>query len=593
MYQLEWANKEVWQTQPSILPEANSIDKRNISKVLMMGWEEHCVECAVPECYASCPLYEKRRDGGCARFVYGIVPNGNYRGHFNFGADVRFRKWGKLEANLSLAFPTPVMGHYWLGLYNKLSPNLKSTIRKKFNEMYGAGANDFDAFLIECHSPHAEPYQLMIEYFVQPGRTRKTLFRDSFTIHQGYNFYAIPFEKFNITAWRGYLYVYPEEGATEKRLIFTWLDFVKYKNAGIKPALPLPDRNKNKIKCVVWDLDNTLWQGTLAESPSVEPKSEVLDLIVRLDERGILQSICSKNNFEPAWRELERLGISEYFLHPAINWGQKSENIAEIARKLNIGLDTFALIDDSAWERTEVAKALPQVRTYSELEIARLLEHEEFDVPVTSASKARRNSYKSEIVRNIHKAKFSANYEEFLLSCNMEMVLFHPTAEDDVLRCWELVQRSNQLNISGKRYSQDDFKTLLADEHALAIGIKCRDRFGDYGTIGFVRIDLSGETPAITDFVLSCRVAQKKVEHAFLKEISKQLSDLGYQELDVCFLKTGKNIPLLLTFKELPCKVTKHFDAFESMRLTCNSLRGLRDIIQVQSEILPDRIAKS
>ena len=86
----------------------------------------------------------------------------------------------------------------------------------------------------------------------------------------------------------------------------------------------------------------------------------------RRDERGILQTVVSKNDHEAAWEQIERLGLAEFFLHPAINWGQKSNNLRQIASRLNIGLDSFALIDDAAFERAEVAGSLKQVRVYSE-----------------------------------------------------------------------------------------------------------------------------------------------------------------------------------------------------------------------------------
>src|SRR5438105_10164366 len=154
----------------------------------------------------------------------------------------------------------------------------------------------------------------------------------------------------------------------------------------------------DKVKCVAWDLDNTLWEGTLLEDgpDGCRLRPEVRALIERLDERGILQTAVSKNDHDDAWAVVERLGLQDYFLYPAINWGQKSANLKQIAERLNIGIDTFAFVDDSPFERAEVAAALPMVRVYSPEQLAGLLERPELDVPVTEMSRKRRLSYLAE-----------------------------------------------------------------------------------------------------------------------------------------------------------------------------------------------------
>src|ERR1700730_5019533 len=108
------------------------------------------------------------------------------------------------------------------------------------------------------------------------------------------------------------------------------------------------------VKCLVWDLDNTLWQGTLLEDPSVQLSSEIRDVITTLDSRGILQSVASKNDFDLAWKRLEDFGIAEYFVLPRIGWGRKSDSIVEIAGQLNFALSAVAFIDDLPNERAEV-----------------------------------------------------------------------------------------------------------------------------------------------------------------------------------------------------------------------------------------------
>ena len=109
-----------------------------------------------------------------------------------------------------------------------------------------------------------------------------------------------------------------------------------------------------EIKCVVWDLDETIWDGTLLESPSVALKPRVKEIIQTLDSRGILHSISSRNSHEVAMRKLDELGLGGYFLHPQITWNAKSASLARISQKLNIAFDALLFIDDQPFERDEV-----------------------------------------------------------------------------------------------------------------------------------------------------------------------------------------------------------------------------------------------
>lgn len=121
----------------------------------------------------------------------------------------------------------------------------------------------------------------------------------------------------------------------------------------------MPNRSA-PVKCLIWDLDNTLWQGTLLEDPEVQIPVGIRDVISTLDSRGILQSISSKNDYDHAWERLEQLGVAEYFVHPQVGWGRKSDAVVHIAKQLNFAVGTIAFIDDQAAERAEVAFRAPR-----------------------------------------------------------------------------------------------------------------------------------------------------------------------------------------------------------------------------------------
>jgi methoxymalonate biosynthesis protein len=118
------------------------------------------------------------------------------------------------------------------------------------------------------------------------------------------------------------------------------------------------------VKCLVWDLDNTLWQGILLEGDQVRLLEAVRQVIVELDARGILQSVASKNDGELAWERLEHLGVAEYFVLPQIGWGPKSDSVRRIAEGLNFAHRALAFIDDQPTECAEVSFHLPEVRCY-------------------------------------------------------------------------------------------------------------------------------------------------------------------------------------------------------------------------------------
>ena len=244
--------------------------------------------------------------------------------------------------------------------------------------------------------------------------------------------------------------------------------------------------------------------------------------------------------------------LDEYFLYPGINWGRKSENLAQIASRLNINIDTFALIDDSAFERNEVTSALPMVRVYREDSLSELLELPEFDVPVTETSRLRRMSYRTETEREKVREKFGENYLEFLRSCQLKLRVFPPTSSEEIARCLELIQRSNQLNLSGRRYDHHQFLSLLAAAGVLSVALECEDRFGNYGIVGFASVDMNAETPVARDFVLSCRVARKHVEHSFYSWLGSFLKAQGASQMHVSLVKTERNRPLVEVFEEMP-----------------------------------------
>lgn len=554
--------------KPELLPRA-------IERTALTIWAEHCIECAVPLCYSTCPLYVRRDDRKCARFVYGIYPNPDFSGLLPYGADLRFRRWGKLE---TFAFPRSVSlaTHRRLekinhaisssvsGIGNALSSvhprrrlnGVWNHFRRRLSEFTSPGLrdDDFDEFVVECYSPNPEEFRLIVE----KSGTEHPL-REMVRITPGWNLHRLPASLFRPSTIRvgTTLRVYPENDY-EARLIFTWLDLVKYAASEAPTATSQPDGPKSakrpKIKCVAWDLDNTLWKGVLVEDTAqgVRLLEHVHDVVKKLDERGIVQTVISKNDHEPAWELLQSYGLADYFLHPQISWGQKSEALKRVAERLNINVDTFAFVDDSPFERAEVSASLPMVRVYTHEQGAELLDYPEFDVPVTAESRLRRQSYQQEAERHRTLETFSGSYDDFLRSCDMKLRIFQPHSADEIARCFELVQRTNQLNVSGRRLSIEEITALCESPGHLVLALQCEDRFGNYGQVGFAVVDEEADEPTITDFCLSCRVAQKRVEQAFLLWLAALEQSRGRRYLQARIVRTDRNGPIVQSFESLP-----------------------------------------
>lgn len=603
MWQTEWRQAPPRRPPGGPTPHRrdSAVRPSDVEIASVLLWEEHCVECAIPECYAVCPLYIAREDLQCARFEHGICPDHAFSGLFPFGARISFRRWGKLEALVAHGGMTPrtlALAAAVDGVILKPLTSLSRLLKPinppmKLNRGYRvfrerllhyAGRRwsprrlaDFDDLLVEAWNEADRSLRFVFECH----EDRLVTFRSTFWLHSGYNLIRIPARALALDGSVPLrLQLYPDADK-ECEIVFTWLDFVRYTErarANLRPA--------EKVKCVVWDLDDTLWDGTLAEvgPDSVVPRSDVLTLIRQLDERGIVQSIASKNDHDLAWRQLAVLGLQEYFLFPAINWEPKSIGVSRIAEQLNIGLNALAFVDNSPAERGEVAVELPQVRVYADTDVATLLERPEFDVPVTDATRVRRQSYADEARRRSEAVRFANDPDDFLTRCRLKANLFAPESSRDLTRCLELAHRSNQLNLTTRRYAEEELRALREDPAVLLHAFRCHDRFGDYGLVGFFAVRCGREAPLLLDFVMSCRVAKKRVEHAIFFWLQKHLEKRAqHSGLRAVFHPTARNEMLWDVLMEVGFQVVERGDRDVQIELPFAHVPCKSDIVQVQA----------
>ncbi|GAA0709991.1 HAD-IIIC family phosphatase [Paraclostridium ghonii] len=303
-----------------------------------------------------------------------------------------------------------------------------------------------------------------------------------------------------------------------------------------------------KIKCVVWDLDNTIWDGVLLEDTDVKLKEGIEDIIRNLDDRGILQSIASKNNEELAIKKLKEFGLYEYFIYPQINWNSKSSSIKEIVTAINIGINTIAFVDDQVFERDEVLSQFKEVLCIDAANIKDILNMDEMNPTfITEDSKLRRKMYMSDIKRNKVEEIYSGPKEEFLKSLNMVFQI-SLVGDEDIQRAEELTVRTHQLNTTGYTYSYEELDNFRkSKDHKLFIA-SLDDKYGTYGKIGLVLVECNEDIWCIKLLLMSCRVVSRGVGSILLNHIMK-LAKESNVKLRAEFINNDRNRMMYVTYK--------------------------------------------
>jgi len=298
-------------------------------------------------------------------------------------------------------------------------------------------------------------------------------------------------------------------------------------------------------KCLVWDLDNTLWDGILLEG-DVRLRPEVPDILATLDRRGILHSIASRGEPDVAHRQLATFGLEQLFLAPRINWLPKPVNLTSIAEELGIGSDSLAFVDDDPFERESMIFMRPEILVLDATRIGEFPELPEFNPgAITPESARRREFYHEESTRGAAESSH-ADRASFLADCGMRLTVRAPTATD-VPRIRELMSRTHQLNTTGLLLAEQDIQTLLAADGPVAsarrqlVVADFVDRFGAYGTVGVAITETDGHRWRLAYLAMSCRILGRGVADAFLHTLLRQARRSDYTRLEAQLRETGRN----------------------------------------------------
>ncbi len=315
------------------------------------------------------------------------------------------------------------------------------------------------------------------------------------------------------------------------------------------------------VKCLIWDLDNTLWRGTLLEDDDVELPEALREVVAGLDARGILQSVASRNDHAHAWERLERLGIAHYFVLPRIGWGRKSDAVRAIADTLGFAARTIAFIDDLAAERAEVEAHVPGVRCYPAELAAELLSLPEFSPPaVTSDARRRREIYQAGFRRETRRAEFEGPDEDFLRSLELELTI-ERAGDDAIARVHELTLRTSQMNATGVHYSDATLRRLAADPRHEVLVSSLGDRFGSHGAVGVVLLEKHRAAWHVKLLATSCRVVSFGTGGVLLDWLASEAARAGVH-LIADFRRTDRNRMMEIAYR---------FAGYEAVACACRA----------------------
>lgn len=285
-----------------------------------------------------------------------------------------------------------------------------------------------------------------------------------------------------------------------------------------------------KIKLVIWDLDETFWEGTFAEGGASIPEGNKA-LVKRLTDIGIVNSICSKNDWEPTKAELERQGMLEYFVFPSVNWEAKGIRVKQLITDMQLRPVNVLFLDDNPSNREEVRYFCPDIMVEGPEIIPQLIQ-EANALDKSDMEHKRLKQYRVLEEKRQGQLNYSSN-EEFLTESNIRLEIKHDCL-NQLERIHDLIMRSNQLNFTKLRSSQDELKELLCDKSVEAGYVTVKDRFGDYGIVGFYAV----KDNSLIHFTFSCRTLGMGIEQYTynylhrpdLEIIGEVISDLSMTE---------------------------------------------------------------
>lgn len=346
----------------------------------------------------------------------------------------------------------------------------------------------------------------------------------------------------------------------------------------MREKIELSARSPKKV--LVLDLDNTLWGG-LAGEADTEPLQlseehtglaykNLQRVLKRMEEKGVMLAVASKNNEADAFEIIDNhphmVLRRESFVALKINWDRKADNLRMLAEELNVGLDSFVFFDDSPTEREQIKELLPEVTVPDFPEKPGQLPETMVTIyrryfeklAVTEEDKNKTAQYAANAKRSQLKQE-TADISSFLKQLQVRVEVMDAAA--NLERFHQLVNKTNQFNLTTIRYTREELIGYLGRTDKLIKLYRVTDKFGDNGIAGALIVDLSKEVPEIEEFVLSCRIMGRLIEHAIVDKLEQELMVWGFEKLQSRYVKTAKNEPVRMLFEELGYSVLEDSEA--------------------------------
>ena len=303
------------------------------------------------------------------------------------------------------------------------------------------------------------------------------------------------------------------------------------------------------VKCVIWDLDNTLLSGVYLESAARPPAPDpaMLAVLEQLRARGIIHAIATRNPPEAAQYAAAVTG--QDFAAAESGWGRKSAAVRRIIADLGLGPDAVAFVDDDLYERAEVSLAVPEALVLSPEDMADAVGWPEFSPAAVTAEAGRRGELYAQRRRRQEEARaYAGSRDEFLRYCGTRVAI-GPAAGADAPRLHELSVRTHQFNTTGEAVAEPELRAFIASPAHQVTTVRLSDRFGDDGLVGGCILERGrpSEGPwTVTLLMMSCRAMGRGVIEALLAWLARSAARDGARELVVPCLVTPRNVPLRL-----------------------------------------------
>ena len=313
-------------------------------------------------------------------------------------------------------------------------------------------------------------------------------------------------------------------------------------------------------KVIALDLDNTLWGGVVGEDGITGLKLghdfpgnvhlRIQRELLELRNRGVLLVVLSKNNeadAREAFNSLPDMLLKwDDFAVRKVNWNHKHENLREASRELGLGLDSFAFLDDSDYEREQMRQFLPEVLILNESSdplhtVRSLWETDAFDsLTVTEEDRLRHRDYTVRAARDVE--AHQGDLEAFLKSLEMEATI-EEIGSSNIDRALAMIGKTNQFNLTTRRHSRAQLQAMLEAPGSIALALRLRDKFGDQGIVALLLAIPAGDnaTLAIDTFLVSCRALGRGVEDALWAALVNRANRQGVRKLEAEYLATAKN----------------------------------------------------